>query len=332
MITKVVQKNKSLQNEKKPVLSYLKPIEDSLSRSRGRKLRTPFRRRRGDAFTNEYESNSSRYQENSLSVPAIEYSSDEEKIFSFLETSDRTAQRLKKYLNNEEILPKLHKILAESGIGSRRDMEDLIISGRVSVNGEPAHIGQRIGQKDLVKVNGRPINRNKIIKIPRIIIYHKISGESIDQKNLNETDNIFSRLPKLRNGKWNPVNAIDINTEGLLIFTTSGDLVNRIVHPRYKTERECFVRILGEVNDEKYKLLIEKDVNIGQEKTISITSFDYVGGDGANQWYKLVLHESKYRDINRIFEIIGCKINRLICTRFGNITLPRGLRRGDGLN
>src|SRR5690606_25179041 len=132
--------------------------------------------------------------------------------------------RLGKYLGSEALQPKLHKVLAEAGIGSRREMEELIIAGRVSVNGEPAHIGQRVGPNDQVRVNGKPVARANTRKPPRVILYHKPAGEIVSHDDPEGRASVFARLPKIRVGKWLSVGRLDLNTEGLLILTTSGDL------------------------------------------------------------------------------------------------------------
>ena len=128
-------------------------------------------------------------------------------------------------------------------------MEELIVAGRVSVNGEPAHIGQRVAPNDQVRVNGKPIMRTNTKKPPRVILYHKPAGEIVSHDDPGGRASVFARLPKLRTGKWLSVGRLDLNTEGLLIFTTSGDMANRIMHPRYGTEREYAVRVLGEMDE-----------------------------------------------------------------------------------
>jgi 23S rRNA pseudouridine2605 synthase len=223
-------------------------------------------------------------------------------------------------------MPKLHKVLAEAGIGSRREMEELIVAGRVSVNGEPAHIGQRVAPNDQVRVNGKPINRQNAKKPPRVILYHKPAGEIVSHDDPGGRASVFARLPKLRTGKWLSVGRLDLNTEGLLIFTTSGDMANRIMHPRYGTEREYAVRVLGEMDEAQRKSLVEGiDLEDGQA---AFGALDYLGGDGSNRWYRVTLQEGRNREVRRMFEAVGVTVSRLIRTRFGDIVLPRNLRRG----
>src|SRR5690606_28836324 len=182
---------------------------------------------------------------------------DADQALAYLEQSASLAQRLDKFMSSDVLAPKLHKVLADAGIGSRRDMEDLIIAGRVSVNGEPAHIGQRVGPNDLVRVNGKPIARQNTKNAPRVILYHKPAGEFLSHDDPDGRATVFARLPKLKVGKWLSIGRLDLNTEGLLILTTSGDLANRLMHPRYGAEREYAVRVLGELAPEKQKELVK---------------------------------------------------------------------------
>jgi 23S rRNA pseudouridine2605 synthase len=205
-------------------------------------------------------------------------------------------------------------------------MEELIVAGRVSVNGEPAHIGQRVAPNDQVRVNGKPIVRTNTKKPPRVILYHKPAGEIVSHDDPGGRASVFARLPKLRTGKWLSVGRLDLNTEGLLIFTTSGDMANRIMHPRYGTEREYAVRVLGEMDEAQRQSLVD-----GIELDDGLAAFgslDYLGGDGSNRWYRVTLQEGRNREVRRMFEAVGVTVSRLIRTRFGDIVLPRTLRRG----
>lgn len=291
------------------------------SRSRGRKLRTPFRRRRAEAAAAE-EGDAPAAE----APEAADTGRDADEALSYLDNAARSEQRLGKYLNSDVIMPKLHKVLADAGIGSRREMEELIVAGRVSVNGEPAHIGQRVAANDQVRVNGRPIIRANTKKPPRVILYHKPAGEIVSHDDPGGRANVFARLPKLRTGKWLSVGRLDLNTEGLLIFTTSGDMANRIMHPRYGTEREYAVRVLGEMDEAQRKSLVE-GIEL-DDGTAAFGSFDYLGGDGSNRWYRVTLQEGRNREVRRLFEAVGVTVSRLIRTRFGDLVLPRALRRG----
>ena len=227
---------------------------------------------------------------------------------------------------DDEDTVKLHKVLADVGMGSRRDMEDLIIQGRVSVNGLPAHIGQRIGPTDQVRINGKPVHRKIQTKPPRVIMYHKPAGEIVSQSDPEGRPTVFDRLPKPRQGRWIAVGRLDFNTEGLLLFTTSGELANRLMHPRYGVEREYAVRILGDLSQENTSLLKSGiTLDDGQAKFLRLAMG---GGEGANRWYHVALSEGRNREVRRMFEAVGHTVSRLIRTRYGIFLLPPRLRRG----
>lgn len=235
-------------------------------------------------------------------------------------------QRVAKFLNNDQIRPKLHKVLADAGVGSRRDMEQLIIAGRVSVNGEPAHVGQRVGQEDVVRVNGRVVRRPRVDRPPRVILYYKPAGEIVTHDDPEGRPTVFSRLPTMKTSKWLSVGRLDLNTEGLLIFTTSGDFANRMMHPRYGYEREYAVRILGELEDEQRAQML-KGVTL-EDGPAKFNTVEFIGGEGSNRWYRVTLFEGRNREVRRMFENFGLTVSRLLRTRFGDITLPRNLSRG----
>ena len=227
---------------------------------------------------------------------------------------------------DDEDTVKLHKVLADVGMGSRRDMEDLIIQGRVSVNGLPAHIGQRIGPTDQVRINGKPVHRKIQTKPPRVIMYHKPAGEIVSQSDPEGRPTVFDRLPKPRQGRWIAVGRLDFNTEGLLLFTTSGELANRLMHPRYGVEREYAVRILGDLSQENMAQLKSGiTLDDGQAKFLRLAMG---GGEGANRWYHVALSEGRNREVRRMFEAVGHTVSRLIRTRYGIFLLPPRLRRG----
>ncbi|MDB5920873.1 MAG: rRNA pseudouridylate synthase, partial [Massilia sp.] len=232
----------------------------------------------------------------------------------------------KRDLTSDDDAPKLHKVLAEAGLGSRRDMEDLIVAGRVSVNGEPAHIGQRILPSDAVRINGKLIHRKVSSKPPRVLVYHKPAGEIVSHDDPEGRPSVFDRLPTMKAGKWLAVGRLDFNTEGLLIFTTSGDLANRLMHPRYNIDREYAVRTLGELEEGmRQKLLAGVELDDG---TAAFTKIADGGGEGINKWYRVVIGEGRNREVRRMFEAIGLTVSRLIRTRYGAMTLPSGLKRG----
>lgn len=315
------------------------------TKPRSRNLRTPFRRRRNDGAHEQVNASASagspevespvsdQAETNGLdandqnTVAHLDGAyEDEPPALEFLGKAPKTSQRLGKYLQSDVLMPKLHKVLAEAGVGSRREMEELIIAGRVSVNGEPAHIGQRVGSADIVRVNGKPVSRIVGRKPPRVILYHKPAGEIVSHDDPGGRATVFARLPRLKIGKWLSVGRLDLNTEGLLIFTTSGDLSNRLLHPRYGNEREYAVRVLGEMTEE-----ISKALTTGvelEDGPAQFGSVEFLGGEGSNRWYRVTLQEGRNREVRRMFELVGLTVSRLIRTRFGEIVLSSNLRRG----
>lgn len=232
----------------------------------------------------------------------------------------------KRELRAEDDAPKLHKVLADAGLGSRRDMEELIIAGRVSVNGEPAHIGQRILPTDQVRINGKLLQRKVTKSLPKVMLYHKPAGEIVSRDDPEKRASVFDNLPSLKNSKWLAVGRLDFNTEGLLLFTNNGDLANRLMHPRYNIEREYAVRTLGELEEGmRQKLLAGVDLGDGIGQFSSIADG---GGEGINKWYRVTIGEGRNREVRRMFESVGLTVSRLIRTRYGVITLPQNLKRG----
>ncbi|MBK1716014.1 pseudouridine synthase, partial [Rubrivivax gelatinosus] len=232
----------------------------------------------------------------------------------------------KRVLAPEPDAPKLHKVLAQAGIGSRRDMEQMILEGRITVNGEPAHIGQRIAAGDRIAVGGKPV-RYRIAPPPtRVIAYHKPAGEVVTHDDPQQRPTVFRRLPRLHQGKWQSVGRLDINTEGLLLFTNSGELANQLMHPRFGVEREYAVRSLGALDEAaKSKLLEGVDIE-GQR--CGFKSIENGGGEGANQWYRCVITEGRNREVRKLFDAVGHAVSRLIRIRYGSVVLPKGLKRG----
>ena len=238
----------------------------------------------------------------------------------------KNAKPVRRDLTADDDAPKLHKVLAEAGLGSRRDMEELIVAGRVSVNGEPAHIGQRILPTDQVRINGKPIMRKISKKPPRVLIYHKPAGEIVSTNDPEGRTSVFDSLPTMKMGKWLAVGRLDYNTEGLLLFTTSGDLANRLMHPRYGIEREYAVRTLGELEEGMRQRLLA-----GVELEDGLAQFSKIsdgGGEGVNKWYRVIIGEGRNREVRRMFEAVGLTVSRLIRTRYGAMTLPANLKRG----
>jgi 23S rRNA pseudouridine2605 synthase len=224
---------------------------------------------------------------------------------------------------------RLHKLLAMQGLGSRRDMEELIASGRVTVNGEIAKVGTGVTQYDIVRIDSRPVRILFEAELPQVLIYHKPEGEIVSQDDPEGRASVFDKLPKIKQGKWIAIGRLDMNTSGLLIFTNSGDLANRFMHPRYEVEREYAVRIFGELSDEQMSMLTQ-----GIELEDGPAAFDSIsaqGGEGANHWYQVILREGRNREVRRLFEAFQLPVSRLMRVRFGPVNLPPRVKRGQML-
>ncbi|OYY48955.1 MAG: 23S rRNA pseudouridylate synthase B [Methylophilales bacterium 28-44-11] len=224
---------------------------------------------------------------------------------------------------------RLHKLLALAGLGSRRDMEELIANGRVTINGQPAQVGAGVTQHDLVRVDGRPLKLSFEAELPQVLIYHKPEGEIVSQDDPEGRATVFDKLPRIKQGKWIAIGRLDINTSGLLIFTNSGDLANRFMHPRYEVEREYAVRVFGELTEDQMAMLTQ-----GIELEDGPASFDRIiaqGGEGANHWYQVIIREGRNREVRRLFEAFQLPVSRLMRVRFGPVNLPPRVKRGSML-
>lgn len=221
---------------------------------------------------------------------------------------------------------KLQKVLARAGVGSRREMELWISDGRIAVNGAVAKLGDRVTDDARITVDGRPLARQRIEAVPRrVIVYHKPEGEVCSRSDSEGRTTVFASLPRTI-GRWISVGRLDLNTSGLLLFTTDGELANRLMHPSSEIEREYAVRILGEVNDETIgKLLQGVVLDDGPARFQSVV---FAGGEGANRWYHVVLKEGRRREVRRLWESQGLTVSRLIRLRYGPVQLPPRLRPG----
>lgn len=222
---------------------------------------------------------------------------------------------------------RLQKVLAQAGFGSRREMEEWISAGRVSVNGEPATLGMRVVEGDLVKADRRTIRVGERERAPRILLYHKPEGEIVSRDDPEGRASVFDKLPKLRGQKWIAIGRLDFNTSGLLIFTTSGDLANRLMHPRFEVEREYAVRVQGTMTDEQMAQLLKQGIEL-DDGPVKFEKIEDEGGEGYNHWYRVMLKEGRNRVVRRSFDALGLPVSRLIRVRFGLVNLPPRLKRG----
>lgn len=222
---------------------------------------------------------------------------------------------------------KLQKVLAATGLGSRRAMEQWIVDGRVSVNGHKAKLGDRVDNRAFICVDGRPISRN-LLKKPttRVLAYNKPLGEICSKKDEKGRPTVFENLPKLSDGRWISIGRLDVNTSGLLLFTNNGDLANKLMHPSTQIEREYAVRVYGEVD----KIMLTqmcKGVQL-EDGFAHFESITYSGGEGTNHWYHVVVKEGRNRLVRRLWESQQVRVSRLIRIRYGSISLPRSIRAG----
>nr|BAL52910.1 ribosomal large subunit pseudouridine synthase B [uncultured beta proteobacterium] len=212
------------------------------------------------------------------------------------------------------------------GLASRRTVEEWIRAGRLRLNDRPAQLGDRVKPGDRIKLDGKLIEWRRATAFPRVILYHKPEGELVTRDDPEGRPTVFDRLPVLRRGRWLAVGRLDLNTSGLLILTTDGDLANRLMHPRYGWEREYAVRILGTLAPEDQTQLLEGIVL--EDGPAKFNTLVDIGGQGANHWYRVTIGEGRNREVRRMFEALGYTVSRLIRVRYGPIALPPRLKRG----
>jgi 23S rRNA pseudouridine2605 synthase len=224
---------------------------------------------------------------------------------------------------------KIQKVLAQAGVGSRREMEEWIAAGRVTVNGEPATVGMRVFEGDLLRTDKRTVHVKAQAdkEPPRVLLYHKQEGEIVSRDDPENRTNVFEKLPTLRGMKWIAIGRLDFNTSGLLIFTTSGELANRLMHPRFEVEREYAVRVQGQMTPEQMRQMTKEGIVL-EDGNVKFEKLTDEGGEGFNHWYRLVLKEGRNRVVRRTFEALGLTVSRLMRVRFGIINLPQSIKRG----
>ncbi|MDG4598168.1 MAG: pseudouridine synthase [Candidatus Contendobacter sp.] len=221
---------------------------------------------------------------------------------------------------------RLQKFLARMGLGSRRQIEDWIRQGRITVNGVVAQLGGQVNGAEKIQIDGRPLQVRPFGQRRRVLAYYKPVGEMTSRHDPEDRPTIFERLPPLRDGRWIAVGRLDLNTQGLLLLTNDGELANRLMHPSSQIEREYAVRVLGEVAPEMLKRLRE-----GVVLEDGLARFDAIreaGGEGANHWYHVILREGRHREVRRLWESQGVTVSRLTRVRYGPVTLRRGLHPG----
>ncbi|OTQ61252.1 23S rRNA pseudouridine(2605) synthase RluB [Gilliamella apis] len=238
----------------------------------------------------------------------------------------QTSNRKSSQSDNTE---KLQKVLANLGNGSRREIEAMIVAGKISVDGKIATLGDRVdvNANPKIRINGHLVQlRSKEKEVCRVLAYYKPEGEICSRNDPQGRATVFERLPRLKNARWINIGRLDINTSGLLLFTTDGELANRLMHPRHEIEREYAVRVFGNITDQQLNQL-RKGVQL-EDGPAAFNSIKPQGGDGLNQWFNVVITEGRNREVRRMWEAIDVQVSRLLRIRYGNITLPKGLSRG----
>lgn len=223
---------------------------------------------------------------------------------------------------------RLQKVLAAAGLGSRRQLERWIAEGRFKINGHVAKLGDRVIPEDTILLDGRPIGRKRLAQVERrVIMYNKPEGEVVTRADPDGRRTVFQRLPNLDRGRWIAIGRLDINSAGLMLFTTDGELANRLMHPSTQVEREYAVRVMGEVSRDMLQELVN-----GVELEDGPARFEDIvesGGEGINRWFHVVIMEGRKREVRRLWEAVGARVSRLKRVRYGNVILNSAVKTGQ---
>ncbi len=223
-------------------------------------------------------------------------------------------------------MERIQKFLARQGAGSRRQIDALLEQGRISVNGRVAKPGDKVAGREKIAIDGKLLRLHRHEARPKLLLYHKPVGEVCTRDDPEGRDDVFRHLPRLNQGRWVAVGRLDINTSGLLLFTTDGELANRLMHPSYEIEREYAVRVRGAVDADMLARL-----RAGVMLDDGEAHFDDVvdaGGSGSNHWYHVVLKEGRNREVRRLWEAVGVDVSRLVRVRYDQFKLPKWLKPG----
>jgi len=223
-------------------------------------------------------------------------------------------------------MQRIQKVLAHQGAGSRRQIDQLLQEGRIKVNGKVATPGDQISGTEKISIDDKPFRLSRHIIKPKLLMYHKPVGVVSTRADPEGRPTVYNQLPKIQQGRWIGIGRLDINTSGLLLFTTDGDLANRLMHPSFEVEREYASRVRGEITEEKLTAL-----KTGIQLEDGLARFDSIsdsGGEGTNHWYHVVLREGKNREVRRLWDAVGVEVSRLVRVRYHDFTLPKWLKPG----
>lgn len=239
-----------------------------------------------------------------------------------------TLKRPATHAGDDALEERLHKVLANAGLGSRRLLEQRIAGAEILVNGQAAQTGSSVRAGDRVEVDRKQfVVATDLHDRAQVLMYHKPEGELTTRDDPEGRPTVFENLPHLNGSRWISVGRLDVNTTGLLLLTTDGELANALMHPSHELEREYLCRVHGEVPDEALEKL-----QAGVELEDGPARFDeihVVSRGGSHCWFRVILHEGRNREVRRLWDSLGFLVSRLKRIRYGNVELPRGLRPGQ---